>query len=201
MTPIVRKEEELSANLSRIEGINAELGAVASSVAGSLSELSHQSEDVRQGAETQRQRMSEVGTAMDQMSSAVLEVAKNAGKAAELAGQARDRAVRGVDVVGQAVAAIGEVRGLTLSLRDGMEGLGRRAVDVGQIMNVISDIADQTNLLALNAAIEAARAGEPAGLRRGGRRGQKARGKDHERHRRGGRVVAAIQDETKKARI
>ncbi len=200
VTPIVRKEEELSANLSRIEGINAELGAVATSVAGSLSELSHQSEEVRQGAETQRQRMSEVVTAMDQMSSAVLEVAKNAGKAAELAGQARDRAVRGVDVVGQAVAAIGEVRGLTLSLRDGMEGLGRRAVDVGQIMNVISDIADQTNLLALNAAIEAARAGEAGRgfavvadeVRKLAEKTMNATGEV-------GRVVAAIQDETKKS--
>ncbi len=200
VTPIVRKEEELSANLSRIEGINAELSAVATSVAGSLSELSHQSEDVRQGAEIQRQRMSEVVTAMDQMSSAVLDVAKNAGKAAELAGQAKDRAVRGVDVVGQAVTAIDEVRGLTLSLRDGMEGLGRRAMDVGQIMNVISDIADQTNLLALNAAIEAARAGEAGRgfavvadeVRKLAEKTMNATGEV-------GRVVSAIQDETKKS--
>ncbi|QLA18525.1 methyl-accepting chemotaxis protein [Desulfolutivibrio sulfoxidireducens] len=200
VTPIVRKEEELAGNLSRIEGINAELTDVAATVAGSLSELSHQSEEVRQGAETQRQRMSEVVTAMDQMSSAVLEVAKNAGMAAQLAGQARERAARGVDVVGQAVTAIGEVRGLTLSLRDGMEGLGRRAVDVGQIMNVISDIADQTNLLALNAAIEAARAGEAGRgfavvadeVRKLAEKTMNATGEV-------ARVVAAIQEETRKS--
>jgi methyl-accepting chemotaxis protein len=38
--------------------------------------------------------------------------------------------------------------------------LGKRAQEIGEILELINDIAGQTNLLALNAAIEAARAGE-----------------------------------------
>ncbi|MGE5417171.1 MAG: methyl-accepting chemotaxis protein [Acidobacteriota bacterium] len=41
-----------------------------------------------------------------------------------------------------------------------IEELGNKSTTVGQIVQVITDIAAQTNLLALNAAIEAARAGE-----------------------------------------
>ncbi len=41
-----------------------------------------------------------------------------------------------------------------------MEGLSQAADRIGEVINLINDIASQTNLLALNATIEAARAGE-----------------------------------------
>jgi methyl-accepting chemotaxis protein len=39
-------------------------------------------------------------------------------------------------------------------------GLAESARKIGDVVNLISDIAGQTNLLALNATIEAARAGD-----------------------------------------
>lgn len=41
-----------------------------------------------------------------------------------------------------------------------VEALNEAAVSIGQVIQIISDIANQTNLLALNATIESARAGE-----------------------------------------
>ena len=71
--------------------------------------------------------------------------------------------------------------------------LGKHAQQIGEILELIDDIAGQTNLLALNAAIEAARAGEAGqGLRRrGGRSAQASRAVgslhrlDQRHHRRG----------------
>jgi len=49
---------------------------------------------------------------------------------------------------------------ITESAKEKIDGVEQSAKEIGQIVNVITEIADQTNLLALNAAIEAARAGE-----------------------------------------
>ena len=41
-----------------------------------------------------------------------------------------------------------------------VQGLEEAATKIGEVVELINDIASQTNLLALNATIEAARAGE-----------------------------------------
>jgi methyl-accepting chemotaxis protein len=149
----MRKAESLLLAAGSIEG-------VMETTTSASEELSAQIEQSSRGAEVQSQRVAETATAMEEMNATVLEVAKNAAQAAETTDDAKRKAQEGAGVVGQVVTGIGEVRKQALELKQDMGTLGKQAEGIGQVMNVISDIADQTNLLALNAAIEAARAGD-----------------------------------------
>jgi len=147
------KQEGMLQAAGRIEG-------VVEVVTSASEQLSAQIEQSSRGAENQAQRVGETATAMEEMNATVLEVARSASQAAETSATAREKAEEGSKTVDRAMQGIGEAQRQALALRDGMTALGKQAQGIGQVMNVISDIADQTNLLALNAAIEAARAGD-----------------------------------------
>jgi methyl-accepting chemotaxis protein len=140
--------------------IASQASGISNRVAAASEELAAQVEEISRGAEMQRTRVENTASAMTEMNSTVLEVAKNAGTASEQSDQTRIKATEGAGLVGKVVRAINTVNTAAVNLQNNMLGLGKQAESIGDVMNVISDIADQTNLLALNAAIEAARAGE-----------------------------------------
>ncbi|MBU1230346.1 MAG: cache domain-containing protein [Proteobacteria bacterium] len=146
--------------MRQMQEIATEASGISERLSSSADQLSAQVEQVARGTEVQKQRLDETATAMEQMSASVVEVARSADGAAQSASAAQDRAKSGYDVVRKSVSAITEVNALSTKLRENMQALGTQTQAIGQVMNVISDIADQTNLLALNAAIEAARAGD-----------------------------------------
>ncbi len=156
-------EAKALAERAKAEGMMqaaGQLERVVEVVSSASEQLSAQIEQSSRGTEVQSARVAETATAMEEMNSTVLEVARNASQAAESTDNARKKAAEGSQVVSQVVAGIDDMQRVSLALKEDMEVLGKQAEGIGQVMNVISDIADQTNLLALNAAIEAARAGD-----------------------------------------
>ncbi len=156
-------EAKARAESARAEGMMQaamQLEQVVEVVSSASDQLSAQVEQASRGAERQAVRVGETATAMEEMNSSVLEVARNAGHAADSAAGASKKADEGRRIVDQVVAGIGTMQQVSVEMKTDMQALGTQAEGIGQIMNVISDIADQTNLLALNAAIEAARAGD-----------------------------------------
>ncbi len=138
-----------------------QLEGVVENITDATKDLGGRSQGIRQGTDSQMARINETATAMEEMNATVLEVARNAGHAAEQSERSRDKAQEGADLVARTVYSMNALQQMmTEKLRGNMHKLGQQSESIGQVMNVINDIADQTNLLALNAAIEAARAGE-----------------------------------------
>jgi methyl-accepting chemotaxis protein len=137
-----------------------QLEHVVEVVSSASESLSAQIVQSSRGADEQSNRVHETATAMEEMNATVLEVARNAQQAASASNQTKQQASEGSGILNEAVRSIEAVRTQSLSIMEDMSQLGKQAEGIGQVLDVIADIADQTNLLALNAAIEAARAGE-----------------------------------------
>jgi methyl-accepting chemotaxis protein len=113
-----------------------------------------------EGAVNQSNQASQIATASEELSQTITEIAKSCTDASDMSTRAMDIAVKGKEIADGTIGAFTNVNKSVSDLSSIIGGLNERIQEIGNIVEIIKDIADQTNLLALNAAIEAARAGE-----------------------------------------
>lgn len=151
-------------NINKVaDSLDAALKEVAeaiSATASAANQISSSSEEMAAGAMEQTSQTSDVANSVDEMTRIIMDNTKNASYAAETAKEAGEKAKRGGDVVSQTIAGMERIAIVVENSAKTIFTLGKNSDKIGEIIQVIDDIADQTNLLALNAAIEAARAGE-----------------------------------------
>ncbi len=143
-----------------VQQMSVEANEVAIRVASAAEELSAQTEQIVAGSNLQRDRIESTSTAMTEMNASVIEVAGHAGNTAEQSDNVREKAHEGIEIINDLASSMRLLSSSSENLQTNMERFDSLSEGIGNVINVISDIADQTNLLALNAAIEAARAGE-----------------------------------------
>lgn len=117
-------------------------------------------QEVSNTIEIQGRNTEESANAIAEITIGVQRIADSTGTVAESASETTKQATIGNDYIHKVVGQMDVIYRSTTDTNSMMKALESRSNEIGEIINVITDIADQTNLLALNAAIESARAGE-----------------------------------------
>ncbi len=108
--------------------------------------LSEGTNDLSRRTESQAATLEQTAAAMEEISTSVKSTAESARGIVTAIDKTRQQAEHGEEVRGRTVEAMTHIEG--------------SSAKIGQIVQLIDDIAFQTNLLALNAGVEAARAGD-----------------------------------------
>jgi len=157
ISDLIGKTSHLVANVSNS---SAQVGQLSETSTALMSNLSTQAEALLRSATEQNQLSHHSRTAIGEMAVGIQQVAASAQEVASSVAAASKKAEEGEQQIEQAVKQIEIISNNTDYTASIVEALGEKSMEIGQIVDLITNIASQTNLLALNAAIEAARAGE-----------------------------------------
>ncbi|MCB9208326.1 MAG: PAS domain-containing protein [Ignavibacteriales bacterium] len=146
--------------VENIKSLVNNLSDAIAATASASTQISSSAEELAAGSQEQSAQTGEVASAVEEMAITVAETTKNVTIAADSAKDAGLTAEQGGTVIKNTIVGIEKISDVVTEAASAVELLGASSEKIGEIINVIDDIAGQTNLLALNAAIEAARAGE-----------------------------------------
>ena len=136
----------LNESAIRVDGAARQTDQTAEQLAEATAEQSKQIEDASQ--------------AILQMAASIEEISGNAERSSDVARHSVDVAHKGGDAVRRTIEGMNTIRETIQDTAKRIKRLGESSQEIGNIIELINDIADQTNILALNASIQASMAGE-----------------------------------------
>jgi methyl-accepting chemotaxis protein len=140
--------------------VSVQAASAIDEVTSTMHEMSINVQNVVKNTQVQASSVSETSASIDEMVTSIQRVADTAKLLVDISHRSREEVQTGMVTMDKATEGLNRASHSIQSSAEIIDVLGRRADDIGKIIEVIDDLAEQTNLLALNAAIEAARAGE-----------------------------------------
>lgn len=156
----VRVVEQVSTAIQEVAKGASEQTAYVTSTMETVGQVNTAIQQVATGAKEQANDTTMASDMVNQMATTIQEVTTSAQNVAESAAKTTAAANKGEQAVELTIKGMGSIKNKVFETASKITELGNHSQHIGEIIQVIDDIAEQTNLLALNAAIEAARAGE-----------------------------------------
>ncbi len=111
-------------------------------------------------AENQTREISAATESIVSMAASIEEVSGNAERSSDVARHSVEVAHKGGAAVRRTIDGMNTIRETIQETSKRIKRLGESSQEIGNIVELINDIAEQTNILALNASIQASMAGE-----------------------------------------
>lgn len=152
--------DSVNFTLEELRTLLGKVRTTALQVATSCATAQNISGDLLVLAARQSEEIEQTGQAVLQMTERIHQVSRAAGESSDVARASVAAAEQGEGAVQQTIAGMQQLREQMQETSKRIKRLGDSSLEIGDIVDLITDITEQTHVLALNAAIQAAAAGE-----------------------------------------